>query len=110
MPRILECEAAALEISRVELQPHPKAQLHPLAHGFDNSQQEPRAVFKGTTPFIIALIGQRREELADQIAMRAMDLHTVKSRFLSGFGGICKARDNRFDLAHFQPPDRREHR
>ena len=106
--RIVRAEPAALEICRIQLQPDPEGQFHARSHGLYNPHQETGAVFQAAAPFIVALVGQRGQELTDQITMRAVDLHTIKTGFLCRFGGVGKPVDDRFDFCCLQPPHRRE--
>src|SRR5690625_8050206 len=39
-----------------------------------------------------------REELADQVAVRTVDLHACEPYFFGDGGGACKARNQFFDL------------
>ena len=47
----------------------------------NDHQREPAAVFKAAAEFIGAEVGQRREELTEQIPGGSADLHCVKARF-----------------------------
>src|SRR5688572_27116110 len=47
----------------------------------ENSQREAGAVFAAAAPFVVTLVGIRREELLDQIGVRAVDFHAVKTGF-----------------------------
>lgn len=50
-----------------------------LADPFYYLQQQAGAILKTAAPTIAALVGEWREELAQQIAVRGVDLHPVKT-------------------------------
>ena len=91
---VVSAEAAALKVRRVELDSHRKAGRHRCAHGLDGLQQQAGAVFQRAAPGIAALVGQRREELAQQIAVRGVDLHAGEARLLGQLRGVGKALDH----------------
>ena len=51
---------------------------HRLTDGFDDLEREPHAILERTTVLVSALIGERREERARQVAVRTMDEHHVE--------------------------------
>ena len=51
-------------------------------------QRETNAVFITATPGVVALVGLARDELVDQVALGAHDLHTVVARALRQRGSV----------------------
>ena len=60
--------------------------------GIDDLQEEACAAFEAAAVSIGALIGERREELMQQIAVSGMDLNEVEA---SGEGPLCRLREGR---------------
>ena len=86
---------------------------HPTGapHGGDrvrNFQHEPRAVFDGAAVVVGAPIRAVLQELIQQIAVRAVDLDTVKARALGVLRALLERRDDAGDLFPFQRPRRDE--
>ncbi|MNN35227.1 hypothetical protein D3C81_1490730 [compost metagenome] len=88
---VIRTEAAFLEIRRIELHGNGKAFADGLPHFVDDVDQQPRPVFQRTAPAVGALVGQRGEELADQVAVRGMDLHARKAKAFRQPGAVDKA-------------------
>ncbi|MCY1417196.1 hypothetical protein D9M71_327240 [compost metagenome] len=91
---IVGTEAAALEVGGVELDRHGKLRRHHGAHGFDNLQQQARAVLQRAAPGIRARVAQRREELAQQVAMRGVNLYPGKAGLFSQLRATGEALDH----------------
>jgi hypothetical protein len=51
-----------------------------FSHGGQDSHQEPSPVLQGPAPFVLTPVGQRAEELRDQIAMRGVQRDAGKAR------------------------------
>jgi hypothetical protein len=51
-----------------------------LAHGLENALGVGRAAFVAAAPHVVALVGQWRQELVQQIAMRGVQLDGVYAR------------------------------
>ncbi len=66
-----------------------------LAHDL---KRQTRAVFQRPAPLIVAFVHARVQELADQIAMRAMNLDPGKANLFRFAGRPCKAGDGGADL------------
>ena len=49
------------------------------AHGVEHFQREPHPVLEAAAVVVVALVRQRREELVQQIAVRAVQLHGVEA-------------------------------
>jgi len=81
-PGIVGAEAAALKVGGVELDRQREAAGHLLADPLHYLQQQSGAVFQAPAKAIAAQIGQRREKLAQQIAVGGVDLHPVKAKAL----------------------------
>ncbi|MEI9989234.1 MAG: hypothetical protein WDM86_04275 [Rhizomicrobium sp.] len=56
----------------VELDPEGKVRADGVAHRGDGFEQEARAILQRATPAVGAAVGERAEELGDEIAMRGM--------------------------------------
>ncbi|MNV44416.1 hypothetical protein D3C71_1361750 [compost metagenome] len=69
-----------------------------MANRLDDGQQQTRAIFQGSAPLIGAPIGQRRKELADQVAVGGVDLHAGKTGFLGQCGAGGEASDHLLDV------------
>jgi hypothetical protein len=65
-------EAALLEVRGIEFDPDRKLRPNGFSHGGQDSHQEPGPVLQGSAPFVLTPVGQRAEELRDQIAMRGV--------------------------------------
>jgi hypothetical protein len=96
--RVTGIEAPSLEIGRVEFHRDSELWRHRASHGLDGFKQERGSVFERPAPAIVAQVGERRQELADQIAMSCMDLDTGKTRLLGDLRRFNEARD---DLVEF---------
>lgn len=70
MNGIVAAEAALLEVGRAELDRDREV----VPDRPDHLEQEARAVLGAATPVVVAPVGDRREELRDQIAVRGVDL------------------------------------
>ena len=105
---VFKAEAALLKVGRIQLHTHhfvwPDSLPH-CAHGLD---QQAGAVLQRAAPAVIALIDARIEELADQIAVGAMNLHTVKPGIGQTARRVGEARDDVGDLVLGQTARRRE--
>ena len=64
------------------------------ADGVDDLQEEAGAVLEAAAVSIGALIGERREELMQQIAVGSVDLNEVEA---GGKGAFCRLREGRDD-------------
>ncbi len=95
-------EAATLEVGRVELDRHAEGGRHHLAHSLDHFQQQARTVFQAAAPTVLALVGQRREELAKQVAVRSVDLHAAEAGLFGQRRSTGEALDQRSDFAFVQ--------
>ena len=61
-----------------------------FAHGLEHFQRKTDTVFKRATVLVGALVGQRRQELVQQIAMRGVQLDGLDAEFLAAPGGVHK--------------------
>jgi hypothetical protein len=73
-------EAAPLEIGGIEFDSDRKPCPDGFSHGGQHSHQEAGPVLQGSTPFVLTPVGQRAEELRDQIAMRGVQRDTGEAR------------------------------
>ena len=69
----------------------------PRAPPWSTSTIEPHAVFEAAAPAVGALVGERRQELVQQIAMRAMHLDEIEARPLGPPRGLNEMADHRLD-------------
>jgi hypothetical protein len=69
-------------------------------------QQNLRTILQATAPAVITLVGQGRQELAKQIAMRCMNFHTSESGALCQHRRLGIALNQLFDLLLIQGPGR----
>ena len=59
-----------------------------LAHGFEHLQRKADAVFKRAAIRVGALVGNRRQKLVQQIAVRGVQLHRLDAQLLAAPGGV----------------------
>jgi hypothetical protein len=71
---------------------------HPLAGAAHDLQREADAVFIAAAPFVVAVVGVGGDELVDQVALGAHDLHAVIAGTLGQRGGIGVVLDRLLDL------------
>lgn len=76
---IVRAEAAALEVGRIELDRDRETGAHGRTHLADHVDEQAGAVFKRATPAVDSLVGQRREELTEQVAVRSVDLNPIEA-------------------------------
>src|SRR5690606_32859697 len=69
-----------------------------LAHPADDLHREAHAVLVGAAPAVGALVGLPGDELVDQIALGAHDLHTVVAGLAGQAGGAGVVVDGALDL------------
>ncbi|MNX31723.1 hypothetical protein D3C86_619160 [compost metagenome] len=98
LPGVVGVEAAALEIRRVELYRNTKLRRYGFTHRADHGQQQSSTILQRSAPVISAAIGQRRKELADQVTVRGMDLHTGKTGPFRQCGAGGEALDHLFNV------------
>ena len=66
--------------------------------GTAGGAEEATATGGVAAPVVVAMVGEGREELADEVAVRAVDLHAVESRLLGDGRGGCETLDDTLDL------------
>src|SRR5262245_51019747 len=71
---------------------------HSGANRFNDVEHEPGAVFETSSVLILAIVDGGAEKLSNQIAVGAMKLHPIESRFACPAGALRKARDDLADL------------
>src|SRR5580693_2090698 len=64
------------------------------ANGADNFEEEARAIFEGTAVGIGAVVGERREEFVEQVAVRGMDFDHLKTGLRGTRGGSSEIFDH----------------
>jgi hypothetical protein len=62
-----------------------------LARTLHDLQQQARTVLQAAAPAVVAAVGQRRQELAEQVAVRGMDLHAAEPGALGQLGAADEA-------------------
>jgi hypothetical protein len=72
-------EAALLEIGGIEFDPDRKPSADGFSHG-GQDHQEAGPVLQGPAPFVLTPVGQRAEELRDQIAVRGVQRDAGEAR------------------------------
>jgi hypothetical protein len=72
-----------LEVRRVHFNGDRKPGAHRPADGFNDGEQEPAPAGGGSSPLICAPVGGGSQKLADEVAMRRVDLHARKTRSLA---------------------------
>ena len=101
--RLILGEAALLEVGGIEFDRDGKVRSDSLAHRSHRRKQKPCPVFQRAAPFVVTQIGQRREELGIEVAVRGMDLHTREAAVACGFRHIGETVDDIADLARGKP-------
>jgi hypothetical protein len=86
--RLVLSEPAALKVGRVELDADHEVGRHARADATHHLQNEPHAALRIAAPLACAPIRQRQEKLRDQVAMRALHLHTRESGLLADHGSV----------------------
>jgi hypothetical protein len=61
-----------------------------VAHDVKDFEREAHAVFERTAVFIGSLVGERRKELMDEIALSSMNLDQVDTKRAGPAGGCCE--------------------
>src|SRR5262249_44136769 len=96
--RVLFLEAAALEVGGVELHADGKARADLRPHGAHDLEEEAHATRGISAPAVVAMVRERREELAHEITMRSVDLDAREARGLRNARGRREAADELLDL------------
>ena len=63
-----------------------------VPHGLGHAQGEPSPVLGRAAVLVRSLIGEGRQELAQQIAVRRVDLHQIETRPVGSAGGVGEGR------------------
>jgi len=69
-------KSAFLEICRIEFYAHQEIFAHGSADGGAGFQKEAHTVFQTAAPLVLAAVVVRREKLADEIAVRGVNLYS----------------------------------
>ena len=77
------------------------------AHAFDHLDREAHAVQFAAAVFVVAQIRERREELMDQVAVRAMDIEHLEARLVRAPRRLAPALDHLGDFRMRQRARRR---
>jgi hypothetical protein len=107
--------AAFDQVEHGEAEDDDEVGAHPLAGAAHDFQREADAVFIAAAPFVVAVVGVGGDELVDQVALGAHDLHAVIAGTLGQRGRIDVVLDRLLDLGARQRmgskrTDRRLHR
>ena len=78
--RLIYLHAAPETVTHVHLHKHCHIAAGSLHHFIHHHIHKAHAVFQRTAKFIFTMIGRRRKELADKVAMSGMNFHCIKSR------------------------------
>ena len=76
-------KSALLEVGRVELDPDRKVLADLPAYFRIHGQYKAAPLFRAAAPGVSPLVVVRRQELADQIAVGAVNLHATEAGFLA---------------------------
>ena len=93
--RIVAGEAAVLPVGRRDAHRHRLVLRPGLAHGAEHLEREAQAVFQRAAVFVGALVGQRRDEAREQIAVRGVQLDHVEARALGALHRLHVIGDRR---------------
>ena len=72
--------AAGHPIGGRDARPHRQARREGLAHGLEHLERKTHAVGQAAAVFVVALVGDRREELVQQVAVRGVNFHAVQAQ------------------------------
>jgi len=97
-------ETAALEVGQVQLDREDLVGPDRDADRARDLEQEPPPTLGVAAPFVVALIGRRREELGDEVAVGTVQLDAVEARFDDDPGGLGEPRDQLEDLLPGERP------
>src|SRR6185312_7166621 len=97
--RVLDGETALQPIGGAEANAKRLLARHELAYGVEHFQREAAALFHAATVLVGAAVGERRQELVHQVAVRAMQLDHVEAQPQAAQGGIDEG------LLHAFQPD-----
>src|SRR3569832_2501479 len=76
-----------------------EARAAPLAHRAQTVANEPRAMLERAAPGVRSRVRHRRDELGEQLAMRAVELDAVEAGLLAPLGRRCERRDRARDVS-----------
>ena len=96
--RLVLAESTALKVRRVEFHAHCEARGYPSADAADDLEEEPHPSSWVAAPVVVAQIGQRRQELCDEVAVRTVHLDAVESGRLAHCGRRHESFDDVLDL------------
>jgi hypothetical protein len=101
---VRQVEAALLEVRAVELHRHREVIAHRAARRAHDLQQQPGAILQRPAPLVLAPVGDRRQELRQQVTVRAVHLHAGEAGLARDRRGGGEAADNVLDLARAERP------
>src|SRR5581483_9506606 len=103
-------ESATLEIGGIELDADREGGSDLAPDLGINSEHEAAAVLRAAAPLVRAAVVMRREELADQVSVRAMNLDAAEPGLLADGRTAAETQDDVLDLRRRGLPRRLEKR
>src|SRR5271163_635400 len=91
-------EAALLEVRGIELDADREIGPDRVPDGSDRGEQQPGSIFERSAPPISPAIGERAQELRQQVAMGGMELDAGEAGRPRLPGGEAELTDRRLDL------------
>ena len=88
--RLLEIPAAFEIVGRGEAQAQRHVRRHHLAHRLEHLQRKAHAIGERSAVLVVALVGERREEFVQQVAVGAVDLDRIEPQTHGAFGGLAE--------------------
>jgi hypothetical protein len=79
-PGRLELEQRVVVVGRADLHLQVEVATDARANGLDDLDDEPRAILERTAVLVLAIVDRGAEELRDEIAVCAVQLHAVEVR------------------------------
>ena len=103
LERLLDSQAAFGELLDAQAIADDGAATETPPNALDDLARKRQAFLEAATVFVVSPIGERRHELLDQMALRAVDLDAVHA----GLDAVHRAHDEGLDhLAHFARRER----
>ncbi len=104
--RVVDIPAAAA-VDRRDADEHRLVLGPVLAHGFGRGERELHAAGTVAAVLVVALVAERRQELRQQVAVRAVDLDDVVARGIGAARGLAELLHDRVHLGDVERQRRR---